>query len=690
MWDYIIRSEKVMKKSMVVSQDIENFLAMAKEEVEQARELLENRNKELIKIKNGFEHERDFIIRMTEIIPIAVVVVDINGSLIYANNKAEEILGIKLKVSETRKYNSWEWRTVTPGGEPYPEEEQPFQQVINSKKPVLNIIQGFIWPDGRKRILSINGSPQINNSGDIEWVTFAMQDITDRIKYEEDLKNAIEIAEVLKIEAQNADKAKGEFLANISHEIRTPLNVVIGFSELLSKSLKESKYINYVDSIRIAGRSLLKLINDILDLSKIEAGMMEIQRAPTNLRSIFKEIQQIFKQKIESKRLDFIIEIDEEAPSVLLLDEPKLREILLNLVGNAVKFTDKGFVKISTKKTTSAYERADSINLMIMVEDSGIGINKNEQTEIFDSFRQQSGQSNRKYEGTGLGLSISKKLVEMMNGEIWVDSDIGKGSTFTISLTNIKIVPMAEVLYEFESANYLDYKFKSGNILVVDDNESNCCLLKELLIEAGFGVFIAENGHEAIIIAEKLLPDMIIMDIRMPVMDGIEASKKLKKNIKTDRIPIIALTASVITSEKEKVAAAGFDGYLAKPIQTEKLFNELSKYFLAGEEDGEGVNKQELKTKGKKNSIEPISEDLFEVINTQIVPLINKLEKSFKMSDIKKLNMCMSEIRVNYRYIPQIKIAEEFSAAVNNMDIINMRKSIQNLVELIKRINTER
>lgn len=256
-----------------------------------------------------------------------------------------------------------------------------------------------------------------------------------------------------KEEAELANKAKSEFLANMSHEIRTPLNAIIGFSDLLRGMVENQKHHSYVEAIGTAGKSLLTLINDILDLSKIEAGMMEIRLEPINLRLLFREIEQIFSDISSRKNLKFLIEIDEDLPSALLLDEMRLRQVLLNIVGNAIKFTDQGYVKLSARMLTHQHQDDNLIDLILQIEDTGIGIKDHEKDDIFESFRQQSGQNNRKYEGTGLGLSISKRLTEMMKGQITLNSEVGKGSIFTISFSKIQTSNMHQ-----ETEKYLPIK----------------------------------------------------------------------------------------------------------------------------------------------------------------------------------------------------------------------------------------
>ena len=266
-----------------------------------------------------------------------------------------------------------------------------------------------------------------------------------------------------KLEAEKANDAKSEFLANMSHEIRTPLNAVIGISELLQNSIKDDKQQNYIKTINSAGNSLLLIINDILDLSKIEAGKMELHYKPIKLHAIITEIESIFMEKVHSKEIKLFVDLPNDVPEIILFDEVRIRQILLNLVGNAVKFTEKGNVKLSIKAMPSNTGDINRFNLHLSVEDTGIGIPEVEKEKIFEAFTQISGQSIKKYGGTGLGLSITKKLVEIMNGKISVESEVDKGSIFHIEFSNVQIVDIESLPEETDNSYFWNYKFAKYN-----------------------------------------------------------------------------------------------------------------------------------------------------------------------------------------------------------------------------------
>ncbi len=369
--------------------------------------------------------------------------------------------------------------------------------------------------------------------------------------------------------AEAASRAKSEFLANMSHEIRTPMNAIVGFADLLNGFDLNAAAQEYIRAIRINSASLLRLIDDILDLARIETGKMELIHEPVDLREIFKEIEQIYGGKAEEKGIRLEISVDENIPARLMMDAVRVRQILVNLVGNGVKFTEAGTVRISAQNVTEAgrdENTPERVDLKLLVQDTGIGISQSSIGSIFDIFQQIDGSSTRRYEGIGLGLAIVKRLTELMNGKVVLLSQEGEGTTFEILLPKIAADdPSKPQLLRYSSDEMAIPP--QTRILIVDDIDFNRKLLIALLKDQTSHFMEAENGREALDLSRQQQPDIILMDIRMPVMDGYEAAEQFKADSLLRTIPLIAVSASAMKSDRERIEKAGFDAYLPKPLQ---------------------------------------------------------------------------------------------------------------------------
>lgn len=390
----------------------------------------------------------------------------------------------------------------------------------------------------------------------------------------EDKAIAIEKAKQL---AEMASKAKSEFLAHMSHEIRTPMNAILGFTEILQQKITDPTHIRHLQAISSGGKALLGIINDILDLSKIEAGKMELHFHSVNLHALLNEVAQIFKHRTQEKQIEFLLEIDPAVPRGLVLDDIRMRQILINLVGNAVKFTDRGYVKLHVKRCDKKLSTSET-DLIFIVEDSGIGIPQDQIDLIFEAFEQQKNQDLNKYGGTGLGLTITSRLVAMMGGNITVESNVDTGSKFIVSLSNIKIAggdfsDQVQISQDVDSI-----LFNPALLLLADDIHTNRDLVKSMLEDTQLEIIEAINGEEAIQMARQYLPDLILMDIKMPLMDGFQAIKILKNDENLKRVPVVAFTASALKEDQIKVLIAGFNGCLTKPVSKEDLITEFKKY----------------------------------------------------------------------------------------------------------------
>ncbi|WP_152555657.1 ATP-binding protein [Methylomarinum vadi] len=484
--------------------------------------------------------------------------------------------------------------------------------------------------------------------------------------------------EQAKLQAEQASRAKSEFLANMSHEIRTPMNAIIGFTELLDEQLVEPRLKSFVKTIRSAGNSLLALINDILDLSKIEAGKLQIVKTPCNPHELFSELGDIFLMKMREKNIDFILDIDPVIPSNLLLDSARLRQVLFNLIGNAVKFTEQGYIRVKAR-TDNEDDIHSKLDLLIDVEDSGIGISADQEQIIFQEFEQSCGQDIKKYGGTGLGLSISKRLVDMMGGRISLRSQPGKGSVFTIKLSDVAISSLSFAQESGAPARDGQVRFHPATILVVDDVEDNRSLLLAGFAETELEAVEAKNGLEAVNLARQQVFDLILMDIRMPVMDGYRAAREIKS---FSKVPIVALTASVMTDEFERIRSEHFDGYLKKPVLKADLFKELSK-FLPHDEP----SPNEQPPPGVSLSEEELTY-LPEILRQlqALMPQCRAISKNNNISDIQIFSDQLVALAEQYPLGLLADYAHNLNSRIDSFDISAIKQSLNGFTPLLKRL----
>ncbi|MBK8397075.1 MAG: PAS domain S-box protein [Leptospiraceae bacterium] len=501
------------------------------------------------------EGVRNFLDSIINSIPTPVFVKDVLHNWILVNDafcsfmgyRREELLGrsdydfFSREEADVFWYND---NKVLVDGEDVTNEES-FTDVNRKTKTIIT----------RKR-LYVNEAEEI-------YIVGVITDITHNKEFENELIKAKERAEVTTL-------AKSEFLANMTHEIRTPMNAILGFSELLKNEIKEGKGKRYIDAIMSSGKNLLNLINDILDLSKIEAGKMQIKLSPVMIHSVMSELKEIFNLNSMEKNLELSFIISSNFPKIILIDELRFRQIVSNLIGNAIKFTESGSVIV---KVNAVFNRnnPNKIDLLVAVEDTGIGITDSEQEKIFEAFYQQLDQNISKFGGTGLGLTISCKLAEMMSGEINLRSKVGEGTTFTLRLPEVQI--MNEHLEKEEVGNS-SLDLPKFSLLIADDIDYNRSLIKDFLSDYEIQFYEAADGRKAVTLAKELKPDIILMDIRMPIMDGLDASRIIKEDDELKNIPIIALTAYVMKGVEEEIKKY-CNGFLRKPMSKQDLLSEL-------------------------------------------------------------------------------------------------------------------
>jgi signal transduction histidine kinase/DNA-binding NarL/FixJ family response regulator len=474
--------------------------------------------------------------------------------------------------------------------------QRPWIQALRQGKIKKDSIIRLQLPDASFRTFKTNCSPVLGDGGKYAGVLISLDDITALEEKEAELLNS-------KLEAEAANKAKSSFLANMSHEIRTPMNAILGFTEILKRGYvkNEKESLRYLDTIHSSGRNLLELINDILDLSKVESGRLEVEKRTVEPYTIILEIIQMLGVKATEKGITLVFRAEGELPKEIETDPVRLRQIAFNLIGNAIKFTEQGSVTVNCRceKSTSAPQ------LIIEITDTGIGMTPDALENIFDPFVQADNSVTRRFGGTGLGLAISRRFAQALGGDITVKSELGRGSTFTVCLATGDLDGVA--LLQPEEINDLhkevdaevDYRWQipDAKILVVDDGKANRELVKFLLQEAGLSVDTAENGQQGVEKAADGVFDVILMDVQMPVMDGFTAAGILRKQ--GFKKPLIALTANAMKGFEQQCLNAGYSGYLSKPIDIDQ-FMELMVKLLGGRKVKKDVDSTKVSEAAKK------------------------------------------------------------------------------------------
>ncbi|MBN2519699.1 MAG: response regulator, partial [Bacteroidales bacterium] len=557
------------------------------------------------KAEQNLKRSEEFLNQVIDLIPHMIWAKDEFGRFILINQAA------------SKAYNSTPIELLYRRHESIHPDKAEIKNILKTDKKVISTNEPLFIPEekftdihGKVKQLQTIKIPFKEYTYDRPSVLQVSIDITEQKKIEDSLKRA-------KVTAESANKAKSEFLANMSHEIRTPMNSILGFTDLLSFQIKDVQLKSYVESIRTSGKNLLELINGILDLSKIEAGKLKIQYEFVHAYNFFDEIQRMFSVMANNKGLEFIIDIEPNIPVAINIDELRLKQVLINLLGNAIKFTDKGYVKLHTKNMNKNNNINNNIDLLIEVEDTGVGIDTNFQTRLFQAFEQYDSQSARKHEGTGLGLALAKRLVEMMNGQITFSSVQNKGTIFKVILNNIQVSSNESVIksidYDIEPDNII---FNEATIIIADDNKINRTYIKGSLKQTAIKIYEAADGFETIELAKKIKPNLVIADLNMPGMDGYEMTKRIKENTELQKIPIIAYSASVL--KKEEIDHYKFDGFLLKPIQVAHLIKEMAKF----------IDHKKI-TDFKKDKIDIIKTEIPESVISKVPFIINILESEF-------------------------------------------------------------
>ena len=486
-----------------------------------------------------------------------------DGQLIRANPTLARILGFADTAVLLREYRDLIDRVFLSK-----EEAQRFLSELEEEQLVNGFEAEGVTREGKRFWMAITARLS-RDADEADYIDGSVIDISERIEREQ--------ADYQRQIAEAATLAKSEFLANMSHEIRTPINAIVGFSKLALETELDRKQYDYVASIRAAGENLINLVSDILDFSKIEAGKLTLESAPFELQPLLDEVERLFRTDARAKGLELhVVNRAREHPDYptsgwVRGDALRVQQVLVNLIGNALKFTEAGEISV---EVTLVARRRDGLKFSIAVADTGIGIGPDQQARLFESFEQAETSTTRRYGGTGLGLTICKRLVELMHGDITIDSTLGKGSNFTFTFLATSDVPDQELAPKTArpvrgATNLLD-----RNILVAEDNPINQQLAIEFLERSGATATIAETGRAAVARATETDFDAILMDIHMPEMDGMEATRILREQ--GFAVPIIAVTADALLERQKMALESGFDGYITKPIDFDTLMAELA------------------------------------------------------------------------------------------------------------------
>ncbi|MBT5250091.1 MAG: PAS domain S-box protein [Bacteroidetes Order II. Incertae sedis bacterium] len=493
-------------------------------------------------------------------------------------------------------------------------------------------------------------------------------------------------------EANKANATKSAFLANMSHEIRTPMNAILGFAEILSEQVDHPVHSQYLTTIRSSGRALLTLINDILDLSKVEAGKLSLQPRVVDLPKLFLDIEQVFLQKTREKGIDLRFQIGEHLPEALILDDVRVRQIMINIIGNAVKFTDDGYVAVSLHNAQSDIDQS-KVDIIIKVKDTGIGIPKEDQKHIFKAFEQQSQQSNAKYGGTGLGLAITLKLIKMMNGEIELESEEGEGSVFTIRLNRVATAAMIDD--ESDRLGGIDPNslvFEPASILIVDDISVNRDLVRSYLETYDFSLREAENGQIALDLIEEEQPALVFMDMKMPVMDGYEATTEIKKREDWKDVVVVALTASTMAQREAEIRLVT-DDYLRKPVSRNELIGTMMRYLPNSLEESAILPQTQTAQQSsgplvERSFVEDGKRDELQALLEKELDLVAELLHDQTINEIEDFGYRMAKLGDSFNHEPLNDWGERLASQAMLFQIDEMLNTLSSYNSVLEELNS--
>ena len=496
------------------------------------------------------------------------------------------------------------------------------------------------------------------------------------------LRKEVDLRRQAEEKAIRATRAKSDFLANMSHEIRTPMNAILGFANLLERTPLTEQQKNQLEMIKSGGENLLALINDILDLSKIEAGKMDITPQVTDLYGTVHEIRQFFHQSAREKGLDLTTEYDpQELPRHVVIDENRLRQILFNLVSNAIKFTDEGRVTVRIRTTRKEVGRC---GLLFEVEDTGKGIEESKQEVIFNSFEQIRDDRNKIVEGSGLGLAISKQLSLLMGGDLSVTSQPGKGSIFALQFNDIALSEPQSSLEEDKEPEGMHTLFEPATVLVVDDVRSNRALLQQMCAQLGLKVYEAVDGLEGLDQMRRYHPDIVLMDIRMPRMSGYEAMAVIQEEEGLRATPVIAVTASVLSADQENLKVAGFGDYIRKPFHLEAVVRVL-RHYLPHRMEVVAQSGAHRSLPQSEERLETLSEAFLRSFDASLATQHNRVMQTKEFNQIMAFGIALKKLADDEGEVLVSHYARELLEAAKRFDV----ESIESFLKHFDKILTQ-